>query len=134
MNSIEVEVEEEEEEETLLLAKAEVKRGSKEDINKWWKVGKLSEASHVSLENGRNLDWALITIDHHFFSLPNKSYHDLHQFGECKFGGFETKVIMVSARGLVSGTLSSSWSYMMLPPGKVLVRTYLLSFSDSKSK
>ncbi|KAH8592678.1 hypothetical protein B0O99DRAFT_597106 [Bisporella sp. PMI_857] len=119
----------EEEEEILPPAEAEDERGKKADLNKWSKVGKLSAASHTSLEDGRNLDWALITIDNYSFSLPNM----LNGFVECKSGGPETNVIMLSARGPITGTLSSSLSYIMLPPGKVLVRTYLLSLSGGKT-
>jgi len=42
-------------------------------------------------------------------------------------------VAIVSARGVEWGSLFSSWSYIMLPPGKVLVRTYLLSLWDDKT-
>ena len=134
-----IEADMENEDKTPPLTKVEENCDKKADLNKWSKVGKLSESSHIYLEDGRNLDWALITIDHDFVSLPNMSNayvyrFYLYQFGECKFSESETNVIMMSARGLKWGSLSSYWSYMMLPPGKVLVRTWLLSFSDGNSK
>jgi hypothetical protein len=122
-----------EEEEILPHEGAEDKCDDKAALLGWSKIGELSVASHTYLEDERNLDWALTTIDEQSVSLPNiiMSYYELKQ---CKFNGLEKGVIMVSARGPVWGTLSKSWSYMMLSPGKILVRTYLLTLSNNACK
>ncbi len=132
-SSIEVKVEEEKE--ALPVGGSEDEHGRKADLNKWSKLGRLSKASHTCLEDGRNFDWALMTIDEsHPVFLPTMPFYNSYQSRDLGFSAPETNVMAVFARGLKRGTLSSSLSYIMLPPGKVLVGTYLLSFSDGESK
>ncbi|CZR62773.1 uncharacterized protein PAC_12670 [Phialocephala subalpina] len=98
----------------------------------WSKLGHLSVASHFYPKPG-NLDWALMTLEQ-AVCLPNllMSIFELQKFGLCIFHATDKEVIVISSRGALFGTLSQSWSYMMLPPGKVLVRTYILTLSNDE--
>lgn len=107
----------------------------RDDSVVWSKIGDLLLASHTCLEEGRNLDWALTTIDPSVSALNMvMSLLELKQFGPCLFDAPEKEVIVISSRGPLFGTFSRSLSYMMLPPGNVLVPTYLISLSDDACK
>ncbi|TEY68087.1 hypothetical protein BOTCAL_0123g00160 [Botryotinia calthae] len=92
----------------------------------------LADVSNPSLNGGKNLDWSLISIEKqtHTF-LPNVYLdkfisEDTHHASEFA----ETDVIILLAREQIRGTMSSAPSYLMVPPGNVLVQTYLLSCTD----
>lgn len=105
-----------------------------EEVNmgEWSRLGKLSTASHNLLEGGSNLDWGLITIDED----PDSSGDNLWNLDPASidFGKEQTSVRMNSVRRPLEGILHGYWSYIMLPPSKVLVRAYLLSLPDGKSE
>ncbi|TGO35295.1 hypothetical protein BHYA_0163g00100 [Botrytis hyacinthi] len=92
----------------------------------------MASSPEIEVDGKVNIDkWprGLITIRKHFYDLLNApSSFDTHQASaECDKR--HSIAEMKSARGPLQGILSSSWSYIMLPPGKVLIRTYLLSLS-----
>ncbi|KAF7940501.1 uncharacterized protein EAE98_000628 [Botrytis deweyae] len=101
-------------------------------------IGNLSDPSHTSFGNERNLDWALISFSQPYYDrLPNlyqKKELCQHKYlagiGGDTFSRPEITVALLTAHGPQSGLMSSSFSYIMQPPGKVLIRTYLLSFPD----
>ncbi|KAF7922396.1 uncharacterized protein EAE97_011138 [Botrytis byssoidea] len=126
-----IEAKSEDENNLHVVDKRDFEVDGKVNMDKWSRLGKLSMASHNLSEDGSNLDWGLITIHKHSHGLPNPSL-DIHP-APTNPGGGQSSVKMNSARGTLNGILHGSWSYIMLPPGKVLVRTYLLSLSDGES-
>jgi hypothetical protein len=104
--------------------------------SQWPSFGTIHASSESLFESNR--DWALITIKDDRYLLPNKTvYH-----GEFTHAAipreFESElapaVAVLSTRGLLFGNLSNSWAYTMLPPGKVMVRTYLLSLRNKEGE
>jgi hypothetical protein len=93
-------------------------------------VGGIFMASQDGLHDGPNLDWALFTIKDISFYLPNLlTVHQISQVihpDRRDTHGENPVLLSTVTSGLVLGTLSSSWSYLMLAPGNGLVRTNTL--------
>ncbi|KAJ8060912.1 hypothetical protein OCU04_009992 [Sclerotinia nivalis] len=91
----------------------------------------ISDACDTTLEDERNLDWALIAVsDRTYSDLPNLcKYEYLAGIWDGTFDSPEVFVILLSARGPLMGSMSRSFSYIIQPPGKVLIRIHLLTFN-----
>ncbi|KAF7960154.1 hypothetical protein EAE96_001753 [Botrytis aclada] len=124
-----IEAKSKEENDLFVLDKSAFEVDGELNMGEWSRLGKLSKASHDLIEEGRNRDWGLITIDDSHYSLSNTISLDLNP-ALVDFGRGQSSVRMNCARRPLEGILHGSWSYIMLTPGKVLVRTYLLSLSD----
>jgi hypothetical protein len=100
------------------------------------KIGHIYIASHDDLQDRPNLDWALFAIENQSFCLPNLIMkRDVTQISFTIAISSKRKVVLATAISRpMSGMLSESWSYVMLAPGKSLVRSYLLTLSDNKGK
>lgn len=102
-------------------------------------VGTVLEVSH---QLGINLDWALIEfLDPGHSVLPNMcmegdAFEDeiVLEDEKCVLDFPEIDVMIILAEGAIRGVMSSSKSYLVLPPGNMLVETYLLTLTDKKSK
>jgi hypothetical protein len=116
------------------FGRAETPGESEQIPGSWPKIGHVHKASQDGLQDRPNLDWALITIENQSLYLPNVVMtHEVTRFSFPSMTGSERKVVLATAISQSeSGTLSRSWSYLMLAPGKSLVRTYLLTLSDNK--
>ncbi|KUJ06996.1 uncharacterized protein LY89DRAFT_743325 [Mollisia scopiformis] len=98
-------------------------------------IGRISMTSPNCIEDGRNLDWALTTIKKKSMSLPNMikatgGQQEPRPLEKRKGYDLEERVVVISSRGPILGSLSTAWSFMMLSPGKSLVRTFLLTFDN----
>lgn len=120
-------------EETFAPAHAWDSLSSELDMSNWSRLGRLSEASHETQDEDKNMDWALITLDD-----PKSLLQGLEICGPALAmsswtvgipKSSDTDVFVWSAGGLISGTISSHWSYLMLPPGRTMVRTYTLTLA-----
>jgi hypothetical protein len=121
------------------IGEVEIVGKSEQIPESWPKIGRIYKASHDGPQDRPNLDWALIAVENQSLHLPDIIH---------KVAPLSSPRLLDSERGafvLISaissqlsrpplGTLSRSWSYLMLAPGEVLVRTYLLTFSDNKGK
>jgi hypothetical protein len=94
--------------------------------------GHIFKTSLDSLQDGPNLDWALFTVENKSLLSPNfVSLHEITRVAHPDQKKTQRAVLLSTAtRGVVFGTLSSSWSYIMLAPGKSLVRTNALKVRD----
>jgi hypothetical protein len=96
-------------------------------------IGGVFWTSQKDLQDRPNLDWALFTIEQHMLELPNiVGEHEITETN--KEDVQETRPVILStvSRGQTYGTLSSSWSYLTLPPGKGLVRTKAVKLESNK--
>ncbi|KAM0130966.1 hypothetical protein ACHAP3_007193 [Botrytis cinerea] len=92
----------------------------------------LADVSNPSVNGGKNLDWSLISIENQIHTFLPNVYLDKSIFETTHHASefAETDVIILLAGEQIRGTMSSSPSYLMVPPGNVLVQTYLLSCTD----
>jgi hypothetical protein len=99
-------------------------------------IGLIYMASQDNLQDQPNLDWALFTIEKNLLRLPNVvTSHRITRLNFESVSEVERMVVLMTAvSGPVCGMLSRSWSYLMLAPGRSLVRTNLLTLSDTKGK
>ncbi|KAF5875895.1 uncharacterized protein Bfra_002291 [Botrytis fragariae] len=125
-----IEANSEDENDLHVLNKSGIEIDEEVNMNEWSRLGKLSMASHNLFTDEGNLDWGLITIDKNSYSPPNAAFNPYPTRSQSRGG--QSSVQMSSTRGPLNGILHGSWSYIMLPPGKVLVQTRLLSLSDGK--
>ncbi|KAF7880388.1 uncharacterized protein EAF02_007234 [Botrytis sinoallii] len=125
-----VEANSEDENDVHVLDKSGIEIDEEVNMDEWSRLGKLSMASHNLFIDEGNLDWGLITIDKNSYSPPNAAFNPYPT--RTKSRGEQSSVQMSSARGPLNGILHGSWSYIMLPPGKVLVQTRLLSLSEGE--
>ncbi|KAH8587050.1 hypothetical protein B0O99DRAFT_694901 [Bisporella sp. PMI_857] len=105
---------------------------SQDGYNQWAEIGKVDSVSEPLAADGQNLDWALVNINE-ASCLPNlQSITDSGQFFEVlregashlKAGGPDKNVVVSGgASGLKRGKLSTDYSYLMLAPGKKLIKT-----------
>jgi hypothetical protein len=95
------------------------------------KLGHVYKTSHDNVGDGPNLDWALITIDNKSLYLPNIiKGHPIASPQPAMSTGLQRKVIIgTSIDQIHNGTLSLSWSYLMLAPSQTLSRMYLLTLA-----
>jgi hypothetical protein len=111
------------------------------DIDHWPKVGSIARCSKNDPTGGQNLDWALIDINPHFpvelfGSRPGRGIIQTNASSDPRCGGPismgpDRKVTLMSAMsGVKNGELTTSCSYLMLPPSKGLVKAYTLVLSD----
>jgi hypothetical protein len=107
-----------------------------QNIDELSKIGSIYKASHDGLQDGPNLDWALIKIHSNKLCLPNAILaHEVTKTAFCSAPKSESDVFFTTTSGKVGfGTLSGSWSYLMLAPGNVLTRTYLLTLLTHQGK
>jgi hypothetical protein len=111
----------------------------------WGRMGHLHERSVNTVGDEMNLDWALMTIDDvlvYIGMTGNDLIRKIQEDAELKVP-LETSnkrrddqvvIICGGVSGAKEGTLSASWSYLRLPPGKASVRTYTLTLSDHTGK
>jgi hypothetical protein len=93
--------------------------------------GHIFKTSLDSLQDGPNLDWALFTVENKSLLAPNFVGQEITRVAHPDQNETQQAVLLSTATsGLVLGTLSSSWSYLMLAPGKSLVRTNALKIRD----
>ncbi|QSZ34165.1 hypothetical protein DSL72_005753, partial [Monilinia vaccinii-corymbosi] len=71
IDCISVKANTEEENDVQTVEEAEDELDGEVNPDKWSRLGKLSVASHTLLEDGCNLDWALITIDNNLHRPQN---------------------------------------------------------------
>jgi hypothetical protein len=97
-------------------------------------IGHIYKTSQDDLQDQPNLDWALFTVENTSLYLSNVvSNHEISGLNDPAGTGTERKVVLATAKsGSVSGMLSKSWSYLMLAPGKSLVRVKVLTISNNK--
>ncbi|PVH73592.1 hypothetical protein DL98DRAFT_367345, partial [Cadophora sp. DSE1049] len=107
----------------------------------WTKMGRLQDMSVNTIDNGMNLDWALITIDDLLLYrgiTGTDPIHKMQENAELKEPlelpnqrrSSQAVTLCGGTSGTKEGILSASWSYLQLSPGKALVRTYTLTLSD----
>lgn len=97
-------------------------------------IGHVYKTSQDDLQDQPNLDWALFTIEDTSVYLPNVVMeHEITRLNHSTTTEGDRKVVLTTAvSGSASGILSRSWSYLMLAPGRSLVRTNALTISDKK--
>jgi hypothetical protein len=111
----------------------------------WTKMGRLQDMSINTIDNGMNLDWALITIDDPLLyrSIAGTDpIHKMQENGELKEPlelpnqrrSSKAVTLCSGTSGTKEGLLSAPWSYLQLSPGKALVRTYTLTLSGHTGK
>jgi hypothetical protein len=115
-----------------------------EDTASWSNLGRFVDISKTNKLDGRNFDWALITIeDPSAYSelVTENPIHKLGLSGELKdplpashLAG-ENRTVMLSgaSSGLSRGIISLSWSYLQLPPWKRMLKTYTLTLDERES-
>ena len=94
--------------------------------------GHIFKTSLDSLQDGQNLDWALFTVENKSLLSPNfVTVHEITRVAHPDQKETQQAMLLSTATSrLLPGTLSSSWSYLMLAPGKSLVRTNALKVRD----
>jgi hypothetical protein len=97
-------------------------------------IGHIYKTSQEDLQDQPNLDWALFTIEDTSLYLPNfVTEHEITRLKHSTTSEGDRKVVLTTAvSGPASGILSRSWSYLMLAPGRSLVRTNALIISDKE--
>jgi hypothetical protein len=94
--------------------------------------GHIFKTSLDSLQDGQNLDWALFTVENKSLLSPNfVTVHEITRVAHPDQKETQQAMLLSTATSrLLPRTLSSSWSYLMLAPGKSLVRTNALKVRD----
>jgi hypothetical protein len=104
--------------------------------NEWGfqsRIGYVHKTSNDNSPDERNLDWALIAIRDQFLYKPNiiHDYQDITKIVKSGTTRGERPVVFSTSSTYEGfGTLAGSWSYLMLAPGKSLIRTYLLTLTE----
>jgi hypothetical protein len=108
----------------------------------WSKVGRLFETSENTVEDGMNLDWALVTIDNPPLYYSMVGTDPIHKLGEdvgliklttVAYDAGRDRDVLLSggASGIKMATLSTTLSYLNLEPGRSLIGTYTVRLSDN---
>ncbi|TGO14320.1 hypothetical protein BTUL_0055g00700 [Botrytis tulipae] len=92
----------------------------------------LADVSNPSLNGGKNLDWSLVSIINQRLAVLPNTYMEKCIFEMRPHGlePVEIDVRVLLAGEQIRGIMSTLPSYLMVPPGNVLVQTYLLSCTD----
>ena len=94
-------------------------------------IGHIFKTSQDNIQNQANLDWALFVIEKSSLYVQNVIVlRKVIRIGTVDTTGADREVILLTfTKGPVLGTLSNSWSYLMLAPGNGLVRANALNVS-----
>jgi hypothetical protein len=107
----------------------------KNSMNGWSRLGKVVSTSHDWLpDDGPNLDWALIAIDESIFLDNIIQYSFMIQPETIKDKISEQLVCINTPLVKQFGIMSNTWSYLMLEPGKVFSKTYLVTILGNLGK
>jgi hypothetical protein len=107
----------------------------------WSILGRLLETSKNSDEDGKNFDWALFAIEDPLLYYSMVSTDHIHKLGEkgelCEPNpvNFDTRLerdvfLSGGTSGVKEGTMSTVFSYLNLEPGRSLIETYTVTFTD----
>ena len=119
---------------------------STEDCS-WWRIGRISTTSRNEESSGSDVDWSLISLHDPFLYRPNVllysnaaapiSLTDTLSKKEqgAMLGASDRSVVVIGGMsGSKRGTISSTWSYLMLAPAKSFSKHLTLTFLDGSSK
>lgn len=109
------------------------------------KIGYIAITSRDALEDGSNLDWALIKIDDSSLYYPNMLFipgdsdqsHVLYEPKDLSISKSKIALsvfLLSGTRGVIRGMLSFTLSLLMLAPGKRFTDTYTLRLSNGLGK
>ena len=110
-----------------------------------FRIGYIAITSRDALEDGSNLDWALIKIDDpllycsNLLLIPGDSdqSHVLSEPKDLNYSKSKTALsvfLLSGTRGVIRGMLSFTLSSLMLAPGKRFTDTYTLRLSNGLGK
>ncbi|KAF7898908.1 uncharacterized protein EAF01_008121 [Botrytis porri] len=93
----------------------------------------LANVSNPSVNCGKNLDWSLISIISPRLAILPNIYMEkcIFEIGPHVLEPPEINVGVLLAGEHIQGTMSTLPSYLMVPPGNVLIQTYLLSCTNA---
>lgn len=106
----------------------------------WQRIGSVSAPCCERLEDGQNLDWALVTINDLSYLRPNlvqrgsRSMNLTEYLHEPIIGQNRHTAFIVGMSGHKLGRLSTLPSYLMLAPGTKLIEAYTITLTDGSGK